>query len=213
MPQRQQRRSAREQTKQEGDLSANTDAGTGAERTVGQAAALLGELEAAIMTHCWATATAAGALDGAPQTVADVQQALAAAGRRSAYTTVMTVMGRLVEKGLLRRSASLGRSGPGSSYRYWPGQSERDFLAAASHERVSALIATFGEVALAQFADALSALDPERLAALGALARSTQGQVPNNAPQTVPQTAADEISTPPPDKGHINRPGREGHSS
>ncbi len=132
----------------------------------GQAEVLLGELEAAIMSHCWATAEAAGKLDGAPQTVADVHQALAAAGRRSAYTTIMTVMGRLVEKGLLRRSESIGRSGPGSSYRYWPAQRETDFIAAASQARVADLVATFGDVALAQFADALGALDPERLEAL-----------------------------------------------
>lgn len=121
------------------------------------------------MAHCWAVAEAVGSLQGAPLTVAEVQQALTDDGRRSAYTTVMTVMGRLVEKGLLRRSESFGRSGPGSSYRYWPAQSEAAFIAAASRERISALIATFGDVALAQFADALNTLDPERLAALARL--------------------------------------------
>jgi len=167
---------------------------------------VLGELEAAIMRHCWARAEVAGTLNDAPQTVADVHQALAAAGRRSAYTTVMTVMGRLVEKGLLQRSAGLGRSGPGSSYRYWPAQSEADFIAAASHERISALIATFGDVALAQFADALGTLDPERLAALAQLGR------PMPAIQTTAGTA-----TPPgpavPTETNESSPGSAGRTS
>ena len=163
---------------------------TAARTSAGQIETLLGELEAAIMAHCWAAAEAAGDLDGAPQTVAHVHQVLTASGRRSAYTTVMTVMGRLVEKDLLRRSDSIGRSGPGSSYHYWPTQSEDSFIADASRQRVSALIATFGDVALAQFADALGALDPERLAALVQLGQSTHIPVPE--PKTQPANPTDD---------------------
>lgn len=195
------------------DGEARTHTDTAARATAGQAATLLGELEAAIMAHFWATAVASGALDGAPKTVAEVQQALSAAGRRSAYTTVMTVMGRLVEKGLLQRSESSGRSGPGSSYQYWPAQSEAAFIAAASRERISALIATFGDVALAQFADALSTLDPERLAALAHLGQDihdVQGTrpttpldptAPAHADETVLGRASGTSAAPPPGQG------------
>jgi len=53
----------------------------------------LGELEAAIMKVLW---------DRPEATVQQVQHALQAS-RGAAYTTVMTVMGRLTDKGLLRR--------------------------------------------------------------------------------------------------------------
>ena len=163
---------------------------TAARTSAGQVETLLGELEAAIMAHCWAAAVAAGALDGAPQTVAEVHQALTASGRRCAYTTVMTVMGRLVEKGLLRRSEGIGRSGPGSSYHYWQTQDEDAFIADASRQRVSALIATFGDVALAQFADALGTLDPARLATLVQLSQSAHIPVPE--PKTQPANPTDD---------------------
>jgi predicted transcriptional regulator len=125
-------------------------------------AQLLGDLEEAIMAHCWATPQ--------PQSVAQVCAALAAARRPLAHTTVMTVMNRLVAKKLLQRSGGAPRGGPGNGYHYWPTLSREEFIAAAARQRVDDLMRMFGDVALAHFAEALSTLDPERLAALRHLA-------------------------------------------
>jgi predicted transcriptional regulator len=114
----------------------------------------LGELEAAIMTFLWARGAA---------TVREVVEALAAR-RPIAYTTVMTVMQRLVAKGLLARSAA------GRRHVYRPAVSRAAFLGAVSGRIVQELVADFGDVALAQFLRALDDVDPERLAALRRLA-------------------------------------------
>ena len=53
---------------------------------------ILGDLEADVMEAIWALGHA---------TVHDVLERLAAADRELAYTTVMTVMSRLADKGLL----------------------------------------------------------------------------------------------------------------
>jgi predicted transcriptional regulator len=53
---------------------------------------ILGDLEADVMEAMWARGRA---------TVHDVHERLAAADRELAYTTVMTVMSRLADKGLL----------------------------------------------------------------------------------------------------------------
>jgi len=74
-----------------------------------------------------------------------------------AYTTVMTVMGRLVEKGLLSRKAS------GRAYVYRATKTKGEFLAEISKSRVRALVADFGDMALAHFAEEIEDADPERI--------------------------------------------------
>ena len=101
-------------------------------------AKVLGPLEGEVMRTVWAAR--------APVTVRDVLDRLNR-GRRSrlAYTTVMTVMARLAEKGVLRRSR-LGRG-----YVYEAEASDAAGIA------VRNLVRDFGETAVAQLADELRA--------------------------------------------------------
>lgn len=118
----------------------------------------LGELEAEVMAVLWAD----GDLTG--------REVLARLARPLAYTTVMTVMNRLVDKGLLRRTRE------GGSYRYQAALDRAAFLHRTSQRIVEELVADFGEVAIAQFAATLQELDPERLAALARLARAPDAE-------------------------------------
>ena len=78
------------------------------------ASARLGELEFAIMDFIWKKRK--------PVAVWDVLRHLSKS-RDLAYTTTMTVVGRLHEKGLLRRSAER------RPYTYWPAVSREDYSA------------------------------------------------------------------------------------
>lgn len=79
--------------------------------------------------------------------------------RKVAYTTVMTVMARLADKGILNRK--LDKSG---AYVYVPSQDKETFLAASSRKLIKNLIDEFGEVAVAQFIDAVSDSNQKDLA-------------------------------------------------
>jgi predicted transcriptional regulator len=112
----------------------------------------LHELESEVMDELW---------DGGERTVREVLDALNA--RRSpprAYTTVLTVMQRLHEKGLLRREPR------GRGHVYVPTLSRDEYAEA----QVGALVDEYGDVALAHFARAVSRLDPERRAQIRRLA-------------------------------------------
>ena len=116
----------------------------------------LGELEAEIMRVVWPRGEA---------TVRDVLEALNAARERQvAYTTVMTVMSRLAEKGLLRRRLV------GKAHHYEVAQTEEQFLHAASRRLIRSLIDDFGEVAIAEFLAELEQVEPERRRRLKRLA-------------------------------------------
>lgn len=77
-----------------------------------------------------------------------------------AYTTVMTVMNRLVEKGLLRRELV------GKSYFYTATLTPEMLAARISCQLLHSLQAELGEAAVAQFSAELGRIDTERLAAL-----------------------------------------------
>lgn len=77
-----------------------------------------------------------------------------------AYTTVMTVMGRLAEKGLLRRTLV------GKTHWYVPALTADQFTAAVSQQLLRSLVAEFGAGAIAQFAAQLDQVDGERLTRL-----------------------------------------------
>jgi predicted transcriptional regulator len=107
----------------------------------------MGELEYDIMEYIWAVAD--------PVSPADVQAAVAP---ELAYTTVTTILSRLVEKGRLARERS------GRVFVYSPTRSE------AEH-RAGAMTSTLGDAAdkaavLSSFVDALSPQDAEVLRAL-----------------------------------------------
>jgi predicted transcriptional regulator len=116
------------------------------------AAPHLGELEQAIMEVLWKRQ---------PATVREVVSALPRTPPL-AYTTVATIMGRLLEKGLLARS----RAGKVDLYR--PAYDSAEFSRRVAAATVQQLVREYGDVALAQFAAALERADPERRARLRA---------------------------------------------
>ena len=118
----------------------------------------LGELQARIMEIAWTRGRV---------TVREVLDALSDE-RDLAYTTVMTVMTRLWENGTLAREQA------GKTYVYRPSYTRDEFRATISGTIVRDLVADFGDVALAQFADALERVDPARLARLRALVIETE---------------------------------------
>jgi len=81
-----------------------------------------------------------------------------------AYTTYMTVMRRLNDKGLLDRT----RTGRQDTYAPRLGREEYQELRAGS--QVQDLVDEFGDVALAHFAKSLQGLDPARRRQLRRLA-------------------------------------------
>jgi predicted transcriptional regulator len=107
---------------------------------------LLGPLEAEVMRGLWKA--------GEPLTVRELLERLNG-GRRQplAYTTVMTVMNRLAEKGALRRERR------GRGYAYEPTADDAAGIA------VQNVMRDYGDAALAQFVDQARA-DPELLCRL-----------------------------------------------
>ena len=120
---------------------------------------LLGELELAVMYIAWSRETV---------TVRDVLDVLAKK-RTLAYTTVMTIMGRLADKGLLVAEKE------GRTYRYQAAQTQAQFETQAAGQVVQSLITDFGgEVALSQFVKQLAETNPDQLLRLAELARQAQ---------------------------------------
>lgn len=85
---------------------------------------LLGDLEVSITRQMWTREVAA---------VRDVLEALRDGGRQVAYTTVMTVMGRLNTRGLLDRDLV------GKTHVHRAAMDEEHLLRAAAARRVAAL--------------------------------------------------------------------------
>ena len=119
----------------------------------------LGELELDVMHVAWERGTV---------TVRHVLEKLTET-RPLAYTTVMTVMSRLANKGLLITNRQ------GKTYYYRAAQSQDEFEAQAVGQVVQSLITDFGgDLAISQFVEQLSAADPEQLARLAELAQQAQ---------------------------------------
>lgn len=114
----------------------------------------LGELQLAVMEIVW---------ERQPIRVADVLAFLNQANRNLAYTTVMTIMSRLAEKGWLLAEKR------GRAYFYRAVRSREEAEAEAVGEVLRALIADFGEVAIAQLVKELDGVDPEQLSRLAEL--------------------------------------------
>ncbi len=108
----------------------------------------LHELESEVMEEMWRQREA---------TVRDVLEALNRGPKERAYTTIMTIMGRLWEKGLLSRK----RRGRADVYRAI--LSREDYLQARAEAEVDAVVEEFGDLALSHFARQVEGLDPERL--------------------------------------------------
>ena len=107
---------------------------------------VLGPLEQKVMAALWALGRGS---------VRDVLEQFPAEGR-PAYTTLMTVMGRLHEKGLLRRELR------GKAHVYEPALSRRALVQQASRKAVRDVLERFGDAAVAHFIEE-ARLSPEQL--------------------------------------------------
>lgn len=108
---------------------------------------LLGELETEIMEIIW--------FNKKPISVKEVTQSLQKK-RKIAYTTVMTVMGRLTDKGLLKRMES------GKAYLYQATYSKDKFLTKISRQIIKNFVTSFGESAVANFTQEIARISPEK---------------------------------------------------
>ncbi|MBA2631967.1 MAG: BlaI/MecI/CopY family transcriptional regulator [Chloroflexi bacterium] len=103
--------------------------------------------------------------DHGEATVSAVRDALEArSGRPHAYTTVMTVMARLHDRGLLDRTMR------GRHYVYRTAAPEAQLIERLSGRAVDQLVARYGTAALRHFADRLQDLEPSIRADLMKLA-------------------------------------------
>jgi BlaI family transcriptional regulator, penicillinase repressor len=116
----------------------------------------LHELEAEIMEEVWR------------QGETNVKLVMEALNRKAkpprAYTTYMTVMRRLNDKGLLDRTRT------GRQDTYVPRLSREQYQKLRAQAQVQGLVDEFGDVALAHFARSLEGLDPARRRQLRRLA-------------------------------------------
>ncbi len=112
---------------------------------------ILGDLEADVMEAIWARDRA---------TVHDVHQALTAGDRELAYTTVMTVMSRLADKGLLEKQKD------GAAYVYTPAASKEEFTRRTVGTVLSELLDDFTAPAMSQLLDFVGEQDDAVIEAL-----------------------------------------------
>lgn len=108
---------------------------------------VLGELESEIMEIIWRQKDTTS--------VKDVAEILSKR-RKIAYTTVMTIMARLVNKGVLIRHLS------GSSYLYKPRVTKEQFIAKAVHGIFSSTVSALGEEVLAHFMKEFSKISSKK---------------------------------------------------
>lgn len=121
----------------------------------------LGELEKEIMEVVWQSTQ--------PITVRLVFESISKK-RKIAYTTVMTIMGRLAKKGYLKTEAS------GKAYIYKAVLSKDKFLTKVSRQIIRNLISSFGNTAIAHFAQELEKIPVEKKQKLLRLLKETDGK-------------------------------------
>jgi predicted transcriptional regulator len=101
----------------------------------------LGPLERRVMERLWT---------GGPQTVGDILDALnSASDRPLAYTTVMTILVRLHEKGYVTRTQT------GRTYTYAAAMDEPTLAASVGRRELTRLIERYGPASVASFAEDL----------------------------------------------------------
>jgi len=108
---------------------------------------VLGDLEAEVMKIVWKTGRA---------TVRDVHEQLRLE-KNLAYTTVMTIMSRLAEKGLLDKEPQ------GNAFVYIPTITEKEFAERVAIEVLDGLLDEFAEPAISHIVDKLGADDAAKL--------------------------------------------------
>ncbi|WP_261303176.1 BlaI/MecI/CopY family transcriptional regulator [Paenibacillus andongensis] len=107
-----------------------------------------GPLEAKIMEILWTNSL--------EMTIKDVQQKLDQA-KIINFNTVMTVMNRLVDKGILQKKSVV------RSFKYKPVVTRDEFMETQSKELTFDLIEEFGSLAVTHMVDALDKVDPDLL--------------------------------------------------
>lgn len=121
----------------------------------------LGELEKEVMEVVWQNAK--------PTTVRHVFESIRKK-RKIAYTTVMTIMGRLVKKGFLKTEVS------GKAYIYKAVFSKDKFLTRISREIIKNLTSNFGDTAIAHFAQELDKIPADKRQRLLKILKETDGK-------------------------------------
>ena len=117
---------------------------------------VLGPLGSAVMRVVWARGEV---------TVGAVTEAInATGGRQLAYNTLMTIMGRLYQRGFLTRTTQ------GRTYVYRAAAPEAELITSLSGRAVDQVLARYGEAALRHFAARLGEANPELRAELVGLA-------------------------------------------
>lgn len=111
---------------------------------------VLGDLEADVMKIVWKDSRVS---------VRDVYEILRLE-KKLAYTTIMTIMTRLADKGLLNKEAQ------GNAYIYTPTISEADFGKMVVSEVLDGLLEEFAEPAISHLVDKLGSENEERLGKL-----------------------------------------------
>jgi predicted transcriptional regulator len=122
-----------------------------------RAMALLGPLEGRVMRAVWTGEVSETFV------VRDVQTLMP----QLAYTTVMTTLRRLADKGLLIARAEPGRR----AHEYRAAGTAAEYLARASHDEATQFVARYGDAALSAFAARLAELTPEQRRRLEDLAQ------------------------------------------
>ncbi len=129
----------------------------------------LGELEAQVMEVIWDASESV--------CVEDVRSALEDQGKDAAYTTIMTTMSRLHDKGLLEREQR------GRAYYYWPTLSRSELSDNVTRRVIDGLLSSFAEPAISYFVEAVGDESPEQLDALAELIdehRRRRGDAPKS---------------------------------
>jgi predicted transcriptional regulator len=121
---------------------------------------VLGPLETEIMQTLW---------QDTRSTVKKVHRKLSQQ-RDIAYTTVMTTMGRLAEKGVLNRQRE------GLAYVYTPAISEEEFVSMVVHQVLDGLMDDYSDMAIDYMIDYLSKNNPEELRRLQQAIQSRSSQ-------------------------------------
>lgn len=121
---------------------------------------VLGDLEADIMEYVWVKGSC---------TVRDVHEQLLK-GRELAYTTVMTVMGRLFEKEILLRESA------GNTHLYRPAMPREEYIARVVGEVLDALLNAHSEQAISHLATRLGEADADKLSQLEQVIRQKRGR-------------------------------------
>ncbi|HEX4717194.1 MAG TPA: BlaI/MecI/CopY family transcriptional regulator [Thermoleophilaceae bacterium] len=118
----------------------------------------LHELEAEVMENVWGR-------DG-EVAVRDVMEALNRRTKKPrAYTTYMTILGRLHAKGLVTRRRE------GKTDLYVPAYTREEYADLRAQAGVDSLVEQYGDAALSHFARQMAQLDPDRRRQLQRLAR------------------------------------------